>query len=47
MLFVACRFFFKNTIRVSDSLGPDQARRFVGPHLDHNCLQRLSVDDTS
>ena len=27
-------------IRVSNSLDPDQARRFVGPELDPNCLQR-------
>ena len=38
---------FRNTIRVSNSLDPDQARRFVGPDLDPNCLQRLSADDTS
>ena len=25
----------------------DQARRFVGPDLGPNCLQRLSADDTS
>ena len=30
---------FRNTIRVSDSLDPDQARRFVGPGLGPNCLQ--------
>ena len=36
-----------NTIRVSNSLDPDQARHFVGPDLDPNCLQRLSADDTS
>ena len=30
---------FRNTIRVSNSLDPDQARRFVGPDLDPNCLQ--------
>ena len=29
----------KNTIRVSNSLDPDWARRFVGPDLDSNCLQ--------
>ena len=31
---------FRNTIRVSNSLDPDQARRFVGPDLGPNCLQR-------
>ena len=37
---------FKNTIRVSNSSAPDQARRFdrfVGPDLGPNCLQRLSA----
>ena len=38
---------FRNTIRVSSSLNPDQVRRFVGPDLGPNCLQRLSADDTS
>ena len=33
----------RNTIRVSNSLDPDQARRFVGPDLGPNCLQRLSA----
>ena len=32
---------------MSKSLDPVQARRFVGPDLGPNCLQRLSVDDTS
>ena len=36
---------FRNTIRVSNSLDPDQARRFVGHDLGPNCLQRLSADD--
>ena len=49
-------FFFKltfsktsigNTIRVSNSLNPDQARHFVGPDLGPNCLQRLSAEDKS
>ena len=37
----------RNTIRVSNSLDPGQARHFVGPDLGPNCLQRLSADDTS
>ena len=37
---------FGNTIRVSNILEPDQARRFVGPDLGSNCLVRLSADDT-
>ena len=35
-----------NTIRVSNSLDPDQNRHPVGPDLDPNCLQRLSTDNT-
>ena len=54
--FVLCRFFskskisknsFRNTIRVSNSLDPDQARQNVGPDLGSNCLQRLAADGTS
>ena len=37
---------FRNTITVSNSLDPDQARHFVVPDLSPNCLQRLSADDT-
>ena len=36
---------FRNTIRLPNSLDPDQG--FVAPDLDSNCLQKLSVDDTS
>ena len=36
---------FRNTIRVSNSLDPDQVRQNVGPDLGPNCLQRLSIDD--
>ena len=35
-----------NTIRVSNSLDPDQAQHFVGPDPRPNCLQMLSADDT-
>ena len=38
---------FRNTIRVSNRLDPDQARHFVEPDLGPNCLQRLSADGTS
>ena len=31
---------------MSNSLDPDQARRFVGPDLGLNCLPRLSADET-
>ena len=51
-VFFQNHFFFlknsiRNTIRVSNSLNPDQARHFVGPDLVLNCLQKLSADDTS
>ena len=38
---------FKNTIKVSNNLDPDQARHIVGPDLGPNCLQKLSTDNTS
>ena len=31
---------FRNTIRVSNNLNPDQAQPFVYPDLGPNCLQR-------
>ena len=37
---------FRNTLRVSNSLDPDQARHFVGPDLGLKCLHRLSAGDT-
>ena len=33
------KIFFKNTIRVANSLDLDQIRHFVGPDLGQNCLQ--------
>ena len=39
--------YFRNTIRVSHGLDPDQVRRFVGPDLGPNCLQKLLTDNTS
>ena len=33
--------YFRNTIRVSKSLDPDQEGRSVVPDLGPNCLQRL------
>ena len=56
MCFVFADFFFdviffensfRNTIKVSNRLDPDQAQHFVGPDLGRNYLQRLSADDTS
>ena len=48
-LFCYLLIFFKiNFFEISsesNSLDPDQARRFVGPDLGPNCLQRLSADD--
>ena len=41
------KYSFRNIIRVSISLDPDQARRFVWLDLGPNCLQSLSADDTS
>ena len=38
---------FRNTIRVSNGLDPDQDRHSVGPDLGPNCLQRKSADDKS
>ena len=37
---------FRNAIKVSYGMDPDQAGRFVGSDLGPNILQRLSVDDT-
>ena len=34
-------YFFRNNIRVSSSLDPDQAQRFVTLDQGPNCLQRL------
>ena len=51
LIFFKIKFFkiksLRNTIRVSNSLDPDQARHSVGPDLGPNCLQRLSADDNS
>ena len=38
---------FRNAIRVSNGLDPDQDQRSVGPDLGPNCLQRSSADDKS
>ena len=36
---------FRNTIRASNSLDPDQARHSVGPDLGTNYLHGLSTDN--
>ena len=40
------KYNFRNTITMSNSLDPDQFRRFDCPDLGPNYLQRLLVDDT-
>ena len=37
---------FRNTIKVSNSLDPDQDRHFVGPDMGPNCLQRVLAKDS-
>ena len=44
LLLLSADFF---SISVSNGLVPDQGRRFVGPDLGPDCLQRLSADDKS
>ena len=39
--------YFRNTIRVSNGLNPDQNRRSVGPDLGRKRFQRLSADNKS
>ena len=41
------KVIFRNNIRVSNSLDPDQARYYVEPDLGTNGLQGLSTDYTS
>ena len=36
---------FRNTIRLSNGLDPDQDCHVISPDLGPNCLQRLSADD--
>ena len=47
--FLSSDFFqihlFRNTIRVSNSLDPDQAQQNIGPDLRPICVQRLSAED--
>ena len=37
--------YFRDTIRVSNSLNQDEARSFVGSDQSVNCLQKLSADN--
>ena len=41
------KLYFRNIIRVSNKLGPDQVLHFARPGLGQNCLQRLTADDTN
>ena len=43
VVFICIQRKFRNIIRVSNRLDPDQARRFVGPDLGPTCLQMLNV----
>ena len=38
---------FRNTIRVSNGLDPDQDQCSVGPDLGPNCSQRFTADEKS
>ena len=38
------KYSFRNNIKVSDGLDPDQARRSVESDLSPSCLQRLAAD---
>ena len=41
-------FFFQEYHQsIKNSMDPDQVRRFDGPDLGPNCLQKLSENDTS
>ena len=37
--------YFRSTIKVTNSLDPDQGQQFVRPVLGPICLRRLSADD--
>ena len=39
--------FFSEIPSVSNNLYPDQARRFVAPDLNLNCVHMLTADDAS
>ena len=39
------KLFTQKKLRVPNSLDSDQAKRFVGPDLGQNCLQKLSAED--
>ena len=41
------KYSFRNTIKFSNGLDPDQDFHFVSPYLGPNCLERPSADDIS
>ena len=45
-IFFLLKKSFRNTIRLSTSFDPVQARQFVRPYLGPYCLQRSSANDT-
>ena len=52
LMFVSTKQFFdkntfRNNIKVSDSLDPDEVRLYVGPDLGLNRLQSLSTEETN
>ena len=51
MLLLSSANFYKNsfmsTIKVSNSLAPNQDQPVICPDLGSNCLQRLAGDDKS
>ena len=55
MVYLLCADFFqnqlfrkilRNTVRVSNSIDPDQVQHFVTTDLGPNCLQRLSAENS-
>ena len=47
LIFCFLKNSFKNNIRVSNCLDPDQDGHSFSPDLSPNCLHRLSADDKS
>ena len=47
LIFCFSKKSFKNNIRVSNCLDPDQDGHSFSPNLGPKCLQRLSADDKS
>ena len=45
VLIFLSKTFFRNSFNASNSLDPDQVRRFLGPDVVLNSFQNLSTDD--